>query len=343
MMEVQKPVLVVENLRVSYNTPDGVVRAVNDLSFVLHEGETLGIVGESGSGKSVTASSLMRLNNSVTATSTGRVVVAGVEVLSASEDEVRRLRGSEIAMVFQDPMSALNPYYTVGHQIAEAYLVHHSGASKTEVNEKVLEMLRKVGIPNPEQRANDYPHQFSGGMRQRIVIAIALVNDPKILIADEPTTALDVTVQAQILDLMLSLQADNGMAILLITHDLGVIAEVARDVLVMYAGRVVERADGGDLFELPTQPYSWGLLGAVASLEDSGRGHLKTIEGTPPSLLNMPSGCAFHPRCSYASDNDGLCKISIPSLIQKGPEHSYSACHLSADRVVEIGRKVGSK
>jgi peptide/nickel transport system ATP-binding protein len=342
-MEVQKPVLVVENLRVSFNTPDGVVRAVNDLSFVLHEGETLGIVGESGSGKSVTASSLMRLNNSVTATSTGRVVVAGVEVLSASEDEVRRLRGSEIAMVFQDPMSALNPYYTVGHQIAEAYLVHHSGASKTEVNEKVLEMLRKVGIPNPEQRANDYPHQFSGGMRQRIVIAIALVNDPKILIADEPTTALDVTVQAQILDLMLSLQADNGMAILLITHDLGVIAEVARDVLVMYAGRVVERADVGDLFELPTHPYSWGLLGAVASLEDSGRGHLKTIEGTPPSLLNMPSGCAFHPRCSYASDNDGLCKISIPSLIQKGPEHSYSACHLSADRVVEIGRKVGSK
>ena len=340
-MDEQKPVLIVQNLNVSFNTPDGVVHAVNDLSFVLHEGETLGIVGESGSGKSVTAASLMRLNNSVTATSTGRVVVAGVDVLSASEDEVRDLRGSEIAMVFQDPMSALNPYYTVGHQIAEAYEVHHPDASKAQVNAKVLEMLRKVGIPNPEQRAEEYPHQFSGGMRQRIVIAIALVNDPKILIADEPTTALDVTVQAQILDLMMSLQADNGMAILLITHDLGVIAEIARDVLVMYAGRAVEKADVEDLFELPTHPYSWGLLGAVASLEDSGRGHLKTIDGTPPSLLNMPTGCAFHPRCSFASENNDLCFTSVPSLTQKGPEHSFSACHLPASRIVEIGRKVG--
>lgn len=341
-MTTQKPVLVVENLNVSFSTPDGIVQAVNDLSFVLHEGETLGIVGESGSGKSVTAASLMRLNNSVTATSTGRVVVAGVDVLSASEDDVRRLRGSEIAMVFQDPMSALNPYYTVGHQIAEAYEVHHPNATKEEVKLKVLEMLRKVGIPNPEQRADEYPHQFSGGMRQRIVIAIALVNDPKILIADEPTTALDVTVQAQILDLMLALQSENGMAILLITHDLGVIAEVARDVLVMYAGRVVEKADVEDLFEIPTHPYSWGLLGAVGSLEDSGRGHLKTIEGTPPSLLNMPSGCAFHPRCSFVSENGQLCMTTVPSLIQKGPEHSFSACHLPVERIVEIGRKVGN-
>lgn len=341
-MSSSKPVLIVENLNVSFATPDGVVHAVNDLSFTLHEGETLGIVGESGSGKSVTAASLMRLNNSVTATSTGRVVVAGVDVLTASEAEVRRLRGSEIAMVFQDPMSALNPYYTVGHQIAEAYVVHHPKASKAEVHNKVVEMLRKVGIPNPEQRAEEYPHQFSGGMRQRIVIAIALVNDPKILIADEPTTALDVTVQAQILDLMLSLQAENGMAILLITHDLGVIAEVARDVLVMYAGRVVEKADVEDLFEIPTHPYSWGLLGAVASLEDSGRGHLRTIEGTPPSMLHLPSGCAFHPRCSYASENGARCSTEIPMLSQKGPEHSLSACHLPTERVVEIGRKVGN-
>jgi len=203
-------------------------------------------------------------------------------------------------------------------------------------------MLRKVGIPNPQQRSDEYPHQFSGGMRQRIVIAIALVNDPKILIADEPTTALDVTVQAQILDLMLALQAENGMAILLITHDLGVIAEVARDVLVMYAGRVVEKADVDDLFEIPTHPYSWGLLGAVGSLEDSGRGHLKTIEGTPPSLLNMPSGCAFHPRCSFVSENGQLCMTIVPSLIQKGPEYSFSACHLPVERIVEIGRKVGN-
>lgn len=340
-MDNSSPVLVVENLCVSFDTPDGVVHAVNDVSFALHRGETLGIVGESGSGKSVTASSLMRLNNSVTATTTGRVEVAGIDVMSATEEEIRRLRGSEVAMVFQDPMSALNPYYTVGAQIAEAYAVHHPDASKNEVSTKVIEMMTKVGIPNPEQRAQDYPHQFSGGMRQRIVIAIALVNDPKILIADEPTTALDVTVQAQILDLMLALQEENGMAILLITHDLGVIAEVARDVLVMYAGRVVERADVEDLFEIPTHPYSWGLLGAVGSLEDSGRGQLKTIEGTPPSLLNMPTGCAFHPRCAFVSETNGLCISTIPSLMQKGPEHSLSACHLSAARAVEIGRTVG--
>jgi peptide/nickel transport system ATP-binding protein len=340
-MEVSQPVLIVENLSVSFETPDGVVHAVNDVSFVLHRGETLGIVGESGSGKSVTASSLMRLNNSVTATTTGRVQVAGTDLMSASDEEIRKLRGSEIAMVFQDPMSALNPYYTVGAQIAEAYLVHHPDASKSEVQSKVVDMMTKVGIPNPEQRAVDYPHQFSGGMRQRIVIAIALVNDPKILIADEPTTALDVTVQAQILDLMLSLQAENGMAILLITHDLGVIAEVARDVLVMYAGRVVEKADVEDLFEIPTHPYSWGLLGAVGSLEDSNRGQLRTIEGAPPSMLNLPSGCAFHPRCSFASENNGLCETSVPQLIHKGPEHSSSACHLDAARVVQIGRGVG--
>lgn len=341
MMENAQPVLIVENLSVSFDTPDGVVHAVNDVSFVLHKGETLGIVGESGSGKSVTASSLMRLNNSITTTTTGRVEVVGVDVLSSSDEEVRQLRGSEIAMVFQDPMSALNPYYTVGAQIAEAYVVHHPDASKNEVSSKVVEMMTKVGIPNPELRAHDYPHQFSGGMRQRIVIAIALVNDPKILIADEPTTALDVTVQAQILDLMLELQAQNGMAILLITHDLGVVAEVARDVLVMYAGRVVEKADVEDLFEIPTHPYSWGLLGAVGSLEDSHRGQLKTIEGTPPSLLNLPTGCAFHPRCSFVDENNGLCVSTIPSLVQKGPDHSLSACHLSAARVIEIGRKVG--
>lgn len=340
-MEASHPVLVVENLNVSFDTPDGVVHAVNDVSFVLHRGETLGIVGESGSGKSVTASSLMRLNNSVTANTSGRVQVAGTDIMSASDEEVRQLRGNEIAMVFQDPMSALNPYYTVGAQIAEAYIVHHPAASKAEVHSKVVDMMTKVGIPNPEQRANDYPHQFSGGMRQRIVIAIALVNDPKILIADEPTTALDVTVQAQILDLMLSLQAENGMAILLITHDLGVIAEVARDVLVMYAGRVVEKADVEDLFEVPTHPYSWGLLGAVGSLEESSRGQLKTIEGAPPSLLHVPAGCAFHPRCSYAAENNGLCETKIPSLTQKGPEHSLSACHLETSRVLQIGREVG--
>ncbi|MFN5600916.1 MAG: ABC transporter ATP-binding protein, partial [Acidimicrobiaceae bacterium] len=236
------PLLSVSNLCVSFNTPDGVVQAVNDVSFDLFPGQTLGIVGESGSGKSVTASSLLRLNNSVTSTTTGSVQLEGRDVLTVDEPTMRSIRGQDIAMVFQDPLSALNPYYTVGDQIAEAYIIHHSSATKDDVRARVLEMLKKVGIPNPEKRIDEYPHQFSGGMRQRIVIAIALINSPRILIADEPTTALDVTVQAQILDLMLDLQRETGMAIILITHDLGVVAEVADSTLVMYGGRIVERA-----------------------------------------------------------------------------------------------------
>ena len=250
----QEIVLSVKNLSVVFHTPDGDVVAVNDVSFDLHSGETLGIVGESGSGKSVTASSIMRLNNLSTASTTGSIVVSGVDILTASEDEVRRLRGSEVAMIFQDPLSALNPYYTVGKQIAEAYLVHHPEASKTDARRVTLEMLKKVGIPNPEKRIDEYPHQFSGGMRQRIVIAIALINNPKVLIADEPTTALDVTVQAQILDLIKDLQAEFKMAVILITHDLGVIAESAQNVLVMYAGRIVERSTVNALFSEPTHP-----------------------------------------------------------------------------------------
>ncbi len=331
-------VLSVRNLSVSFNTPDGVVHAVNDVSFDLQAGETLGIVGESGSGKSVTAGSLMRLNNSVTATTTGNVVVNGVDVLNCTEDEVRGIRGQDIAMVFQDPLSALNPYYSVGAQIAEAYQVHHADASKDEVEQVVIDMLTKVGIPHPETRLHQYPHQFSGGMRQRIVIAIALVNKPKVLIADEPTTALDVTVQAQILDLMMDLQRETNMAIILITHDLGVVAEVARDVLVMYGGRVVEKASINDLFVAPTHPYSWGLLGAVSSLEDLQRGHLKTIAGTPPSLISIPSGCAFHPRCEFYEGVGSRCSSEVPELRTISSGQSMSACHLDDVQIVSIGK-----
>jgi peptide/nickel transport system ATP-binding protein len=332
-------VLSVRNLSVVFHTPDGDVVAVNDVSFDLRSGETLGIVGESGSGKSVTASSIMRLNNSNTASTTGSIIVSGVDVLTAEEDEVRRIRGSEVAMIFQDPLSALNPYYTVGKQIAEAYLVHHPKASKSEARLITLEMLKKVGIPNPDKRIDEFPHQFSGGMRQRIVIAIALINNPKILIADEPTTALDVTVQAQILDLMKELQTEFKMAIVLITHDLGVIAEAALDVLVMYGGRIVERSTVEALFSEPTHPYAWGLLGAVNSLGKSDRGALVTIAGSPPSLIALPTGCSFNPRCGFAM---AICTAEVPSLREVGSQGSVSACHLPDDQILTLGRKAAS-
>ena len=332
--------LSVKNLSVVFHTPDGDVAAVSDVSFDLRSGETLGIVGESGSGKSVTASSIMRLNNSVTASTSGSILISGVDILTADESEVRRVRGSEVAMIFQDPLSALNPYYTVGKQIAEAYLVHHPHVAKSEARAVTLEMLKKVGIPNPEKRIDEFPHQFSGGMRQRIVIAIALINNPKVLIADEPTTALDVTVQAQILDLMKELQAEFNMAIVLITHDLGVIAEAAKDVLVMYGGRVVERSTVEALFSEPTHPYAWGLLGAVNSLSSSGRGALATIAGSPPSLIALPSGCSFNPRCSYASD---ICRSEVPALRTIGAQGSVAACHLPDSEILNIGREVASR
>lgn len=333
------PLLSVENLNVSFATPDGVVRAVTDVSFRINTGETLGIVGESGSGKSVTASSLLRLNNSVTASTSGKVLFDGTDVLTVDEDEMRRIRGQDIAMVFQDPLSALNPFYTVGEQIAEAYLVHHPKARKSDVRTRVLEMLEKVGIPNPSKRIDEYPHEFSGGMRQRIVIAIALINSPRLLIADEPTTALDVTVQAQILDLMKDLQQETGMAIILITHDLGVVAEVADSALVMYGGRVVERADVMSIFSVPTHPYSWGLLGAVGSLDTSTRGHLATIPGTPPSLISLPNGCAFRPRCLHQEGDESRCANNVPALRPIEGTSSESACHLADHQLVSIGQR----
>jgi peptide/nickel transport system ATP-binding protein len=282
----------------------------------------------------------MRLNNSSTATTSGSILISGVDVLTAEESDVRRIRGSEIAMIFQDPLSALNPYYTVGKQIAEAYLVHHPQSSKAEARSITLEMLKKVGIPNPEKRIDEYPHQFSGGMRQRIVIAIALINNPKVLIADEPTTALDVTVQAQILDLMKELQKEFNMAIILITHDLGVIAEAAQEVLVMYGGRIVEQSTVDALFSEPTHPYAWGLLGAVNSLELSGRGSLATIPGSPPSLIALPSGCSFNPRCAHSSE---ICTTDVPGLRVVGTQGSVTACHLPNDEIISLGRKAAAR
>ena len=336
---MNQPLLSVRDLRVSFDTPDGIVRAVNDVSFDIRAGETLGIVGESGSGKSVTASSILRLNSSVTATTTGTILFDGRDVLSVDEADMRKIRGQDIAMVFQDPLSALNPFYTVGEQIAEAYLVHHPDASKEDVRARVLAMLEKVGIPNPTKRIDEYPHEFSGGMRQRIVIAIALINSPRLLIADEPTTALDVTVQAQILDLMKDLQQETGMAIILITHDLGVVAEVADAALVMYGGRIVEHADVMSVFSTPTHPYSWGLLGAVGSLDSSSRGHLATIPGTPPSLISLPSGCAFRPRCAYEEGTESRCASQVPELRTINGLSSQSACHLPDERLISIGRR----
>jgi peptide/nickel transport system ATP-binding protein len=338
-----EPVLSVQNLKVSFKTDDGIVRAVDGVSFDVYAGETVCIVGESGSGKSVMAGSILRLNNSSTATTTGKILLGGVDILSADESVVRGLRGSEVAMIFQDPMSALNPYYTVGDQIAEAYLVHHPEVSKKEARGFVLQMMVKVGIPSPEKRIDEYPHQFSGGMRQRIVIAIALINSPRVLIADEPTTALDVTVQAQILDLMMELQKEFGMTILLITHDLGVVAEVAQDVVVMYAGRIVEQSDVDSIFHAPTHPYAWGLLGSVSSYGASKRGDLFTINGSPPSLISLPRGCAFHPRCVHSLGSESQCESVKPELRPIGQNGSRSACHLPEEVLVSIGTGKGPR
>ena len=333
------PVLRVDDLHVSFSTPGGIVEAVNGVSFEIDAGRTLGIVGESGSGKSVTAASIMGLSAAAGGAVTGSIEVAGTQVLGAEDSVLRSLRGREMAMVFQDPMSALNPYYTVGTQIAEAYAVHHPSSSKKERREVAMGLMEKVGIPNPTRRIDEYPHQFSGGMRQRIVIAIALTNNPKLLIADEPTTALDVTVQAQILDLMRSLQDEYGSAIVLITHDLGVVAEMADEVAVMYAGRVVERASCADLFASPTHPYTLGLMGAVRSLDGAHRGQLRTVPGTPPSLIDLPPGCAFRPRCEFALDGSSACASTVPSLRRVGSGASQSACHLPDTALVELGAR----
>ncbi|WP_275463092.1 ABC transporter ATP-binding protein [Streptomyces noursei] len=320
--------LSVRDLHVRFSTEDGIVKAVDGLSFDLERGKTLGIVGESGSGKSVTNLAVLGLHNPKATEITGEIHLDGQELTGAREKTLEKLRGNKMAMIFQDALTALSPYYTVGRQIAEPFM-KHTGANKREGRQRAIEMLTKVGIPQPSLRVDDYPHQFSGGMRQRAMIAMALVCNPQLLIADEPTTALDVTVQAQILDLLKDLQQEFGSAIILITHDLGVVANTADDLLVMYAGRAVERGSVREILTQPRHPYTWGLLSSMPRLSSDVDEELHPIPGSPPSLLNPPSGCAFNPRCAFTAEVDGgRCTGERPPL---APGRA-AACHLSAEQ-----------
>jgi peptide/nickel transport system ATP-binding protein len=322
------PYLVVENLTVQFPTHDGLVQAVSNLSYTVRSGQTLGIVGESGSGKSVSSMAVLGLHNPQSTRLSGSIRVGGTEVIGADQDTLRGLRGNDAAMIFQDPLTALHPFYPVGKQIAEAAKMHNR-ISRAEGRRRAIEMLDRVGIPQASRRVDDFPHQFSGGMRQRAMIAMALVNNPQLLIADEPTTALDVTVQAQILDLLQDLQREYGSAIVLITHDLGVIAEVADDVLVMYGGRAVESGPTKTILTLPEMPYTWGLLSSVPDITGDTGARLIPIPGTPPSLLNPPEGCAFHPRCPHSARVPGdLCRTTLPELAPASAPGHLKRCHL---------------
>ncbi|HEY7707018.1 MAG TPA: ABC transporter ATP-binding protein [Gaiellaceae bacterium] len=318
------PLLQVTELRTSFRTDDGVVKAVDGVSFSIEKGKTLGIVGESGCGKSVTMLTVMGLNNRRITTSSGEAIFKGDDLLSMKPARLREIRGDDIAMIFQDPMTSLNPVHTIGRQLVEAIQLHRD-VTRKQARARALELLKAVGIPRAERRVEDYPHQFSGGMRQRVMIAMALINDPDLLIADEPTTALDVTTQAQILELMNRLQREFGSAIIIITHDLGVVAETADEVVVMYAARVVEKAPVHNLFNRPHMPYTWGLLGSLPRL-DADTERLTQIPGQPPSLLNPPRGCRFNPRCPYVMS---VCREKEPELtpISNDPTH-LQACHL---------------
>jgi peptide/nickel transport system ATP-binding protein len=324
------PFLELKNLKISFPTDDGVVHSVDGLSFSLERGKTLGIVGESGSGKSVTSLGILGLHNKRNADVSGEIWLDGDELIRAEPERVRKLRGNKMAMIFQDPLSSMHPYYSVGHQIVEAYRVHHN-VSKKVARKHAIDMLGKVGIPQPDRRVDDYPHQFSGGMRQRAMIAMALVNDPQLLIADEPTTALDVTVQAQILDLMHKLQEEFNSALIINTHDLGVVAELADDVLVMYGGKCIEYGTASTIFERPEHPYTWGLLGSMPRIDRPNLDRLVPIPGLPPSLINLPSGCAFHPRCAYEPRTAGLGKTVAPELVPAGGSKHLVRCHLPTE------------
>ena len=314
--------LVVDNLTVSFSTEDGVVNAVRGVSYRLRPGEALGIVGESGSGKSVTSMAVMGLLPK-TATISGSIRFRGEELLGKSENEYASVRGKKVAMIFQDPLTSLNPVYTIGKQIAEAVLAHQK-VSKKQARDRAIELLHVVGIPFPEQRVDSYPHEMSGGMRQRIVIAIAMANDPDVIIADEPTTALDVTVQAQVLEALEAARAETGAALIMITHDLGVIAGHAERVCVMYAGRLVETGSVEDVFYRPRMPYTLGLLGSLPRLDKTTKHRLTPITGAPPSMLNLPPGCPFTPRCPMAQD---ICDSQEPELaVAEGHDHA-AACH----------------
>ena len=357
----EEPLLAVRDLRTYFKTDDGIVKAVDGVSFELRPGETLGVVGESGSGKSVTMMSILGLNpkpgrvsvapdaaagarmeaflrgsKKHTSISTGQALFRGENLLEASRRRLRALRGSEISMIFQDPMTSLNPVLSIGKQLVEAVLLHRD-VTVREARGLAIEGLQEVGIPRPERRIDDYPHQFSGGMRQRVMIAMALINEPALLIADEPTTALDVTTQAQILGLIRRLQSERGTAVVLITHDLGVVAETVDDIVVMYAARVAERAPVFSLFERPLHPYTWGLLGSLPRL-DVELERLSQIRGQPPSLLRPPAGCRFRPRCAFAFDR---CRGELPEATPAAfdPEH-LDACLLDETRKLEESARV---
>ncbi len=319
--------LEVDNLKMYFHTRDGVVKAVDGVTYNLDCGETLGVVGESGSGKSVHALTMMGLIPMPPGKiEGGDVRFKGRSLVTMPENEMRKVRGNEIAMIFQDPMTSLNPVYRIGRQLAEPLMVH-KGMSKAEAWDRAVALLKLVGIPHAESRVKDYPHQFSGGMRQRVMIAMALACDPDILIADEPTTALDVTIQAQILELMQEIQERTGSAIIMITHDLGVVADMADKILVMYAGKPVEFGTCDQVFYRPLHPYTWGLMDSLPRHDISEKSELCPIKGQPPSLVNRPNGCAFHPRCPYAKDR---CRTEVPELRTIEEGHT-TACHFAGE------------
>jgi peptide/nickel transport system ATP-binding protein len=316
--------LEVTDLRTSFRTDDGVVKAVDGVTFAVDKGKTLGIVGESGCGKSVTCLTIMGLNNPRNTLSSGEANFKGENLIGMGSTRLRKIRGDQIAMIFQDPMTSLNPVHSIGKQLVEAVMLHNDISAKV-AKARALESLKEVGIPRAERRIDDYPHQFSGGMRQRVMIAMAMINDPELLVADEPTTALDVTTQAQILTLMRKLQEDHDTAIIMITHDLGVVAEISDDVVVMYAGQVIEEGAVESIFNAPHHPYTWGLLGSLPRL-DADVERLTQIPGQPPSLLHPPSGCRFHPRCPYVMD---VCVRDVPKLEAAGADTEHlQACFL---------------
>ena len=329
------PLLELRDVRVGFPTEDGLVQAVDKVSYSVEPGKTLAVVGESGSGKSVTSLAIMGLHNRKRTVVEGQIMLDGDDLLQLEADEVRALRGRKMAMIFQDPLSSLHPYFRIGDQLVEAVLVHQK-VSKQAAHARSLELLQRVGIPNARARMDTYPHQMSGGMRQRVMIAMALVNDPELLIADEPTTALDVTVQAQIIELLKDIQNERGTAIVIITHDLGVVADVADEVVVMYGGRVVERGTVEDIYYRPAMPYSWGLLGSVARMDGDRGQRLRPIKGQPPSLINLPQGCVFRPRCDFHQYVEGnRCDVERPDLYPEGRGH-YARCFLSHEQKVTL-------
>ena len=322
------PLLQVEDLSVRFQTEDGVLQAVDGISFAVEQGQTLGIVGESGCGKSVANMSILGLTRAENTEISGRTVFEGRDLQQLQSEELERVRGNDIAMIFQDPLTSLHPFYRIGDQIIEAIQTHRP-LDNAAARERAVELLELVGIPDPDRRVGEYPHEFSGGMRQRAMIAMALANEPKLLIADEPTTALDVTIQAQILQLLERLQQELGMAVILITHDLGVVAEIAEEVLVMYAGRVVEQGPLDAIFYDPQHPYTWGLLGSVTRIDRRREGRLPQIKGQPPSLIAPPEGCHFRSRCPYEFDR---CSSVPPLEAGSGDRRHLDRCWLPPDR-----------